>query len=105
MTIGTLFDLIIVTVSQSNTELIALMLFGKRDFFSPLSMPVPNGINKKQRRQESQHRTNTTSLPEPGFEPGTSRTTVEHLPAALRRSAYLYYLQFHYFEGLVGHPV
>ena len=63
----------------------------------PLSMPVPNGINKKQRRQESQHRTNTTSMPEPGFEPGTSRTAVEHLPAAPRRSACSFVLIWGYF--------
>ena len=38
----------------------------------------------------NQHRTNTTSMHEPEFEPGTSRTAVEHLPAAPRRSATIY---------------
>ena len=50
MTIATLFHLVIVTVSQFSTKLIALKFIGKRDFF-PLSMPFPNGSNKKQRRE------------------------------------------------------
>ena len=36
-----LFDLVIVTVSQFNTKLVALELIGNRDLF-PQSMPVPN---------------------------------------------------------------
>ena len=46
-----LFDLVIVTVSQSNTKPVALELIGMRDFF-PQSMPVPNDSNEKQRCTE-----------------------------------------------------
>ena len=42
---------------------------------------------KANKGQRYQHQTTQTSMPEPGFEPGTLRTTVERLPATPRGPA------------------
>ena len=81
-----LLDLVISTVSQFNTKLIAQMLIGKRDFFH-FPRRFQTAVTRNREDRENQHRTNTTSMPEPGFEPETPRTAVEHLPAAPRRPA------------------